>query len=49
MGKSVPDLAEDGAAYHVVVALAWLIIILGVGLTVFAIMSEARGGVAFSP
>ena len=42
MGKSVPDLAEDGDAYTVAVAVAWFIIILGVTLTLFAIMSEAR-------
>ena len=42
MGKDVPDLAEDGAAYSVAVAVAWLIIILGVALSLFAIMSEAR-------
>ncbi len=42
MGTSVPDLAEDGAAHGVAVAVAWLIIVLGVTLTLFAIMSEAR-------
>ena len=48
MGKNVPDLAEDGAAHSVAVAVAWFIVVLGVALTLFAIMSEARWGVPYS-
>ena len=42
LGENVPDLAEDGAAHSVAVAVAWFIIVIGVTLTLFAIMSEAR-------
>jgi hypothetical protein len=42
LGENVPDLAEDGATHSVAVAVAWFIIVIGVTLTLFAIMSEAR-------
>jgi hypothetical protein len=38
----LPDLAEGGSVYMMALVAAWWNIGLGVGLTLFGLMSEAR-------